>query len=304
MFSASHRHEAKCERVNSRRVACQGETKRVAFRQMSECGSLVKPTHVTVLLMRVPPAHACTRSVQDHHTPSTEARLILVHRVRARVDGAVVGVWVAPSWAYGWRRLRRLDARVGAHRWGRRAGAPWWALACRLPWYPHGSSPRYGPRRDGRLHAGCHGTRTARRSSSAASRGSQPRPCPCAAAPLRRRPAPRTRHCPSAERCSTSAQGPPPTDSAPAGSTASRQHSWQAGSQTPSRWWWCSQPLVVVFTGSPPPVPTGVASTAQPAPPPPPSAGASTAQPAPQPPNTYAGQGSDSTSGRPPEDVR
>jgi len=30
-----------------RRVACQGETKRVAFRQMIECGSLVKPTHVT-----------------------------------------------------------------------------------------------------------------------------------------------------------------------------------------------------------------------------------------------------------------
>jgi len=29
------------------RVACQGETKRVAFRQMNECGSLVKPTHVT-----------------------------------------------------------------------------------------------------------------------------------------------------------------------------------------------------------------------------------------------------------------
>ena len=29
------------------RVACQGETKRVAFRQMSECGSLLKPTHVT-----------------------------------------------------------------------------------------------------------------------------------------------------------------------------------------------------------------------------------------------------------------
>jgi len=28
-------------------VACQGETKRVAFRQMSECGPLVKPTHVT-----------------------------------------------------------------------------------------------------------------------------------------------------------------------------------------------------------------------------------------------------------------
>ena len=27
--------------------ACQGETKRVAFRQMSECGSLVKPTHVS-----------------------------------------------------------------------------------------------------------------------------------------------------------------------------------------------------------------------------------------------------------------
>jgi hypothetical protein len=30
-----------------RRVACQGETKLVAFRQMSLCGSLVKPTHVT-----------------------------------------------------------------------------------------------------------------------------------------------------------------------------------------------------------------------------------------------------------------
>ena len=29
------------------RVARQGETKRVAFRQMSEFGSLVKPTHVT-----------------------------------------------------------------------------------------------------------------------------------------------------------------------------------------------------------------------------------------------------------------
>ena len=29
------------------RVACQGETKRVAFRQMNECGSLVKPKHVT-----------------------------------------------------------------------------------------------------------------------------------------------------------------------------------------------------------------------------------------------------------------
>ena len=28
-------------------VACQGETKRVAFRQMIECGLLVKPTHVT-----------------------------------------------------------------------------------------------------------------------------------------------------------------------------------------------------------------------------------------------------------------
>ena len=28
------------------RVARQGETKRVALRQMSECGSLVKPTHV------------------------------------------------------------------------------------------------------------------------------------------------------------------------------------------------------------------------------------------------------------------
>ena len=32
---------------DQRRVACQGETKRVAFRQMIECGSLVKPTHVT-----------------------------------------------------------------------------------------------------------------------------------------------------------------------------------------------------------------------------------------------------------------
>ena len=71
--------------------------------------------------------------VEDHHTPSREARRTLVHRVRARVDGAVVGVWVAPSWAYmyRWRRLRRLDARVGAHLWGRRAGAPWWARACK-----------------------------------------------------------------------------------------------------------------------------------------------------------------------------
>ena len=34
--------------------------------------------------------------VKDHHTPSTEARLTLVHRVCGRVDGAVVGVWVAP----------------------------------------------------------------------------------------------------------------------------------------------------------------------------------------------------------------
>ena len=57
--------------------------------------------------------------VEDHHTPSREARLTLVHRVRARVHGAVVSVWVAPSWAYRWRRLRRLDARVGAHLWGR-----------------------------------------------------------------------------------------------------------------------------------------------------------------------------------------
>ena len=43
---------------------------------------------------------------------------------------AVVGVWVAPSWAYGWRRLGRidgavcgLDARVGAHLWGKSGGA-------------------------------------------------------------------------------------------------------------------------------------------------------------------------------------
>ena len=53
-------------------------------------------------------------------------------RRRERVDGAVVGVWVAPSWAYmfRWRRLRRLDARVGASPVGKKGGAPWWALAC------------------------------------------------------------------------------------------------------------------------------------------------------------------------------
>ena len=50
--------------------------------------------------------------VEDRHTPSSEARLTLVHRVRARVHGAVVGVWVAPSWAYEWRRLGRMDGAV------------------------------------------------------------------------------------------------------------------------------------------------------------------------------------------------
>jgi len=40
-------HEAFRQQMLDGRVACQGETKRVAFRQMSLCGSLVKPTHVT-----------------------------------------------------------------------------------------------------------------------------------------------------------------------------------------------------------------------------------------------------------------
>ena len=69
--------------------------------------------------------------VDAHHTPSSEARrTLVVHRVCARVDGAVVGVWVAPSWAYRWRRLRSRCARRGSPV-GKRAGAPWWALECK-----------------------------------------------------------------------------------------------------------------------------------------------------------------------------
>jgi hypothetical protein len=123
-------------------------------------------------------------------------------------------------------------------------------LLYRLPQYPHGSSPRDGPRRGGRLHAGCHGTRTARRSSSAASRGSQPRPRPCAAVSLRRRPA-SLRHERDKARARKgaihhSAKGPPPTDSAPAGSTASRPlvvifTFTAAGGGLHSRWWWSSR---------------------------------------------------------------
>ena len=49
-------------------------------------------------------------------TPSREARLTsLVHRVYGRVDGAVVGVYMASSAV--------LDARVGAHLWGKSGGA-------------------------------------------------------------------------------------------------------------------------------------------------------------------------------------
>ena len=90
---------------------------------------------------------------------------------------------MAPSWAYGWRRSGRidgavcgLDARVGAHLWGRgrarrgghmharqgaRRGSPRTCCAgrCRKRTpqsplggrYPHGSSPRDGPRRGGRM---------------------------------------------------------------------------------------------------------------------------------------------------------
>ena len=53
---------------------------------------------------------------------------MLVHRVRARVNDAVV----VPSWAYGWRRRARIDGAVcgldARSPVGKRAGAPWWAL--------------------------------------------------------------------------------------------------------------------------------------------------------------------------------
>ena len=54
--------------------------------------------------------------VEDHHAlEGSPADISLVHRVCGRVQDAVVGVYMAPSAV--------LDARVGAHLWGKSGGA-------------------------------------------------------------------------------------------------------------------------------------------------------------------------------------
>ena len=66
-------------------------------------------------------------------TPSREARLTsLVHRVCGRVDGAVVGVYMAPS---------AVSMRASGLTCGERAVAPWWARACKA-----GGACRSSPR--------------------------------------------------------------------------------------------------------------------------------------------------------------
>ena len=56
-------------------------------------------------------------------TPSREARLTsLVQRVCGRVDGAVVGVYMAPS---------AVSMRASGLTCGERAVAPWWAHVCK-----------------------------------------------------------------------------------------------------------------------------------------------------------------------------
>jgi hypothetical protein len=133
---------------------------------MIECGSLVKPcTHVDMLLMRVPPAQACTRPVQysfdrsqtptaDPHGwraafsqgPASERRRPHAASARARV--------AVPALAAGLLLVHHEDAYQcvrtcpGARGWGE----AWAAGVQSLSRWPRGAKGKHSTSRSFHLH--------------------------------------------------------------------------------------------------------------------------------------------------------